>query len=87
MIFHINFEYAILVILRVAMSGMKNVIFANPLNNYGTEALEQYHVGYFRTYGEVEFTEQLRHHFAHVRLLEKHDAIEKISEMWFVCEK
>ena len=76
-----------LVILRVAMSGMKNVIFANPLNNYGTEALEQYHVGYFRTYGEVEFTEQLRHHFAHVRLLEKHDAIEKISEMWFVCEK
>lgn len=76
-----------LLILRVAMSGMRNIMYANPSKDYGTEALKQYHVGYFRTYGEVEFTEQLRHHFAHVRLLEKYDAIEKISEMWFVCEK
>ncbi len=76
-----------LLILRVSMSGMRNRKYENPAMSYGTEALEQYHVGYFRTYGEVEFTEQLRQHFAHVRLFEKYDAIEQISEMWFVCEK
>lgn len=76
-----------LLILRVAMSGMRNKKYGNPSEAYGSEALEQYQVGYFRTYGEVEFTEQLRHYFAHVRLLEKYDAIEQSSEMWFVCEK
>lgn len=76
-----------LLILRVAMSGMRNITYANPAVAYGIEVLEQYHVGYYRTYGEVEFTEQLRHRFAYVRLLEKFDAIEKISEIWFVCVK
>lgn len=76
-----------LLVLRVSISGMRNVIYENPSKAYGTEVLEQYHVGYFRTYGEVEFTEELRQHFAHVRLLEKYDAIQKVSEMWYVCEK
>ena len=76
-----------LLVLRVTMSGMWNILCANPSKSYGAEVLEQYHVGYFRTFGEVELTEQLRRHFANVRFFEKYDAIEKISEMWFVCEK
>lgn len=76
-----------LLILRVAMDGMRNKKYGNPSEAYGNDALEQYQVGYFRTYGEVEFTEQLRHYFAHVRLFEKYDAIEQSSEMWIVCEK
>ncbi len=76
-----------LLILRVSMSGMRNKMYANPSEAYGAEVLEEYHVGYFRTYGEVEFTEELRRHFVHVRLIEKFDAIEKVSEKWLVCVK
>lgn len=75
-------------VLYVQDSGMlKTVVHDDPTGWYGKENYEKYKIGTFRHYGEVDFTQQLRRHFADVRCYDKYDDVTDTSCKWYQCIK
>jgi len=78
-----------IVILYVSDSGTLKNIAPNRSDNaiYGKEYFNKYKVGFYRYFGEVDFTRMLRKYFSKVRCFEKCDEITNFSCKWYICEK
>ena len=75
-------------LLFVMESGtLKTVAHKDPTGWYGKENFEKYKIGWFRNYGETDFTGQLCRYFSDVRCYEKYDKITDSSCKWYCCRK
>lgn len=70
-----------------SLTTAKTIHCTNPTEWYGQEAMDNYKVGTYRYYGELDFVAQLQHHFPKISYFEKYDELSELSCCWYVCKK